>query len=213
MYVDLDNNMTNEEYRRSIAGIVYKTMPKAPESFNYQGKNYTPKSFAEEKIGINPDDYVEKTSYTHHPFYSKFILEIPSNWNNNYYLNLPINDFSTIIDHALMNNYSVCWDGDIQEGLSSGFAKLDKDEEITQIVRQKAFDNYTTQDDHNMLIIGIAENKEGKRFYVIKNSSGERDCGGYVYMSREYLLLKTISVMVHKDAIPKEISKKLLVKI
>jgi bleomycin hydrolase len=203
------NKMTTEEYRKSIAGIVYKTIPKAPESFIYHGKNYTPKSFAEEKIGINPDEYVEITSYTHHPFYSKFVLEMPSNWNNNLYLNVPINDFTAIIDSSLLHNYSICWDGDIHEGYGNGFCKLNKEGKITQQVRQTAFDNYTTQDDHNMHIIGIAEDNEGKRFYIIKNSSAERDCGGYLYMSRDYLLLKTISVMVHKEAIPKEILKKI----
>jgi len=208
-YVDAGhNNMNSEEYRKSLAGIIYKTIPKAPESFIYQGKNYTSKSFAKEIIGINPDDYIEITSYTHHPFYSKFVLEMPSNWDNDSYLNVPINDFSAIIDHALLNNYSVCWDGDIHEGYGNGFCKLSKEEIITQQVRQAAFDNYTTQDDHNMHIIGIAEDMEGKIFYIIKNSSAFSDCGGYVYMSNDYLLLKTISVMVHKDAIPKEVLKK-----
>ncbi len=203
------NTMTSEEYRKTLAAIIYQTLPKAPDSFYYQGKNYTPKSFAEEKIGVNPDDYVEITSYTHHPFYSKFVLEMPSNWNNNLYLNVPIDDFSEIVDHALQNNYSVCWDGDIHEGYGNGFCKLNKEETITQQVRQTAFDNYTTQDDHNMHIIGMAEDMDGKRFYIIKNSSTERDCGGYVYMSNDYLLLKTISVMVHKDAVPKGILKKI----
>ncbi|MEO5777329.1 MAG: C1 family peptidase [Flavobacterium sp.] len=200
--------MTPEEYRQSIAATVYKTIPKAPENFNYQGKNYTPKSFAKENIGINPDDYVEITSYTHHPFYSKFVLEMPSNWNNDLYLNVPLNDFETIVDEALLNNYSVCWDGDIHEGFTNGFCKLSNDTQITQQSRQAAFDNYTTQDDHNMHIIGIAEDTEGKRFYILKNSSSMSDCGGYVYMSKEYLLLKTISVMVNKEAIPKEILNK-----
>jgi bleomycin hydrolase len=208
-YVDAGRgNMTPDEYRRSVADIIYKTMAKAPQTFNYNGKVYTSKSFAEEKIGINPDNYIEITSYTHHPFYSKFALEIGSNWNNNAYLNVPLKDFTTIIDHALLNNYSVCWDGDIHEGYKNGFCKLDKNEEITQQVRQKAFDNYSTQDDHNMHIIGIADDGRGKRFYIVKNSSAGDDCGGYVYMSREYLLLKTISVMVHKDAIPRVITKK-----
>ncbi|TWI95973.1 bleomycin hydrolase [Mucilaginibacter frigoritolerans] len=209
-YVDAGRgNMTPEEYRASIAAIIYKTMTKAPQTFNYDGKVYTPKSFAEEKIGINTDNYIEITSYTHHPFYSKFALEIPSNWNNNAYLNVPITDFISIIDHALLNNYSVCWDGDIDEGYNNGFCKLEKNEDVTQLSRQAAFDNYTTQDDHNMHIIGIAEDNQGKRFYIVKNSSTGADCGGYVYMSKEYLLLKTISVMVHKDAIPVDITKKL----
>lgn len=200
--------MTAEEYRQSIATIVYKTLPKAPERFDYQGKIYTPKSFAKENIGINADDYVEITSFTHHPFYSKFVLEMPSNWNNDRYLNVPINDLLRIVDAALLHNYSVCWDGDIHEGFNNGFAKLNTEEKITQQARQNAFDNYTTQDDHNMHIIGIAEDKEGKRYYILKNSSAMSDCGGYVYMSKEYLLLKTISVMVHKASIPKELLKK-----
>jgi bleomycin hydrolase len=202
--------MTTEGYRKDMEEILIQTIGKAPDTFVYHQKQYTPKSFAKEMIGINPDDYVEITSFSHHPFYSKFILEMESNWNNNYYLNLPIDDFSKIIDYALLHNHSVCWDGDIYEGYSNGFAVLnDTIKVITQQMRQTAFDNYTTIDVHNMHIIGIAENKDGKRFYIIKNSSDQRNCGGYLYMSKEYLLLKTISVMANKNAIPEEIKDKI----
>jgi bleomycin hydrolase len=202
-------NMTTEGYRKDIDKILSGTLGKAPDTFIYQQKNYTPKSFAKEMIGINPDDYVEITSFSHHPFYSKFILEIESNWNNNYYLNLPINDFSNVVDYALLHNYSVCWDGDIKDGYNNGFAVLgDSLNAITQQMRQTAFDNYTTIDQHNMHIIGIAENDKGKKFYIVKNSSDYMDCGGYLYMSRDYFLLKTISVMVNKSAIPNEIKEK-----
>ena len=201
-------NMTTEGYRKDISEILSGNMGKAPDTFIYKLKSYTPKSFAKEMVGINPDDYVEITSFSHHPFYTKFILEIESNWNNNYYLNLPINDFSNVIDYALLHNFSVCWDGDTYE-YNNGFAILnDTINTITQQIRQTAFDNYTTTDVHNMHIIGIAENSKGKRFYIVKNSSDQRNCGGYIYMSKEYLLLKTISIMVNKDAIPKEIKKK-----
>jgi bleomycin hydrolase len=201
--------MTTEGYRKDMNEILTQTMGKAPDTFMYQQKQYTPKSFAKEMVGINPDDYIEITSYSHHPFYSKFILEIESNWNNNYYLNLPIDDFGKVVDYALLHNHSVCWDGDIYEGYNNGFAVLnDSIKFITQQRRQTAFDNYTTVDVHNMHIIGIAENKEGKRFYIVKNSSDQRNCGGYLYMSKEYLLLKTISVMVNKNALPKEIKNK-----
>ncbi len=203
--------MTSEGYRKDIHEILTKTIGEAPETFTYHQKEYTPISFAKEMVGINPDDYVEITSFSHHPFYSKFILEIESNWNNNYYLNLPINDFSNVIDSALLHNYSVCWDGDAyrDKGFNDGFAVLnDTVNIITQQMRQTDFDNYTTIDQHNMHIIGIAENSNGKRFYIIKNSSDQKNCGGYMYMSKEYLLLKTISVMVNKNAIPKEIKSK-----
>jgi bleomycin hydrolase len=129
-------------------------------------------------------------------------LEIEANWNNNLYLNLPINDFSAVIDNALMHNYSVCWDGDIYEGFKDGFAVLGENKIITQDTRQAAFDNRTTEDIHNMHIIGLAKNEKGNTFYIIKNSSDNNDCGGYLYMSKAYLLLKTISVMVNKNALP-----------
>jgi bleomycin hydrolase len=204
--------MTTEGYRKDINEILTQTLGKAPDTFTYQQKQYTPKSFAKEMVGINPDDYVEITSFSHHPFYSKFILEIESNWNNNYYLNLPIDDFSKVIDYALLHNHSVCWDGDIYEGYNNGFAVLnDSIKVITQQMRQTAFDNYTTVDVHNMHIIGFAENKEGRRFYIVKNSSDQRNCGGYLYMSKEYLLLKTISLMVNKNIIPKEIKDKIAI--
>ncbi|MDB5019376.1 MAG: Bleomycin hydrolase, partial [Pedobacter sp.] len=192
-YVDRGyGKMTADEYKKSIAEIVYKTIPKAPESFVFEGKRYTPQSFAAEKVGINPDNYVEITSYTHHPFYAKFALEMPSNWNNDEYLNVPLTDFISIVDHALLNNYSVAWDGDIQEGYKDGYCKLADGKVVTQQSRQAAFDDYTTQDNHNMHIIGLAENKDGKRFYILKNSSAYNDNGGYIYMSKEYLQLKTI---------------------
>ena len=207
-YKNSHGDLTPEIYRRDMDEILTQTMGKVPDTFVYEGKQFTSKSFAKEMIGINPDDYVEITSFNHHPFYAKFNLEIEANWDNNQYLNLPLDDFSTVIDDALMHNYSVCWDGDIYEGLNDGFAVLGKTKIITQQIRQAAFDNRTTEDIHNMHIIGIAEDKKGNKFYIIKNSGDAKDCGGYLYMSKEYLLLKTISVMVNKNAVPKEIMNK-----
>ncbi len=202
-------NMTIEGYRKDFGEILSGNMGKAPDTFIYKQKSYTPKSFAAEMVGINPDDYVEITSFSHHPFYSKFILEIESNWNNNFYLNLPLNDFGDLVDYVLLHNYSVCWDGDTYT-YGDGFAILnDSINTITQPMRQTAFDNHTTEDVHNMHIIGIAENNKVKRFYIVKNSSDQRNCGGYMYMSKEYFLLKTISVMVNKNAILQEIKNKI----
>jgi bleomycin hydrolase len=203
-------NMTTEGYRNDIREIITGTMGKAPSTFKYNNKTYTPKSFAKEMIGINPDDYVEITSFSHHPFYSKFILETEANWDNNYYLNLPLNDFGRIVDSSLLHNYSVGWDGDTYQ-YNDGFAVLnDSINNITQQIRQTAFDNHTTEDVHNLHIIGIAENNKGKRFYIVKNSSDQKNCGGYIYMSKEYFLLKTISVTINKNALPKEIKQKVI---
>jgi len=208
-YSQSHGDLTPVLYRKEVDSIMTVTMGKVPDTFSFGGKQFTTKSFAEEMIGINPDDYVEITSFSHHPFYRKFALEIEANWNNNYYLNLPLNDFSTVIDNALLHNYSVCWDGDIYKGYKDGFAVLPGQKNITQQIRQTAFDNRTTEDIHNMHIIGMAENEKGDKFYIIKNSTDNNDCGGYLYMSKEYLLLKTISVMVNKNAIPKAIKMKL----
>jgi bleomycin hydrolase len=201
---------TIDGLRKDISNIVALTFGKAPEHFTFDGNSYTPLTFAKEMVGIDPDNYVEVTSFTHHPFYSKCILEIESNWNNNYYLNLPLSDFAEVVDRALLNNYSVGWDGDIYDGYNDGFAVLnDSIVNISQEERQAAFDNHTTEDVHNMHIVGIAENDKGKRFYIVKNSSDAKNCGGYLYMSKEYLLKKTISVLVNKEAIPEEIKNKL----
>ncbi|MDN3658134.1 C1 family peptidase [Ferruginibacter paludis] len=207
-YSQSHGNLTPALYRKDMDDILTQTLGKVPATFVYEGKVFTPKTFATEMIGINPDDYVEITSFSHHPFYTKFVLEIEANWNNNYYLNLPLLDFNSVIDDALLHNYSVCWDGDIYEGLNNGFAVLDSNKMITQQIRQAAFDNRTTEDVHNMHIIGMAKNQKGEPFYILKNSSDGKDCGGYLYMSKEYLLLKTISVMVNKNAISKAIVKK-----
>lgn len=201
--------MTRAGYRNELQGILTKTMGTAPDTFLFENKIYTPVTFAKEMVGINTGDYIEITSYTHHPFYSKCILEIESNWNNNYYLNLPLSDLTYAVDYALSHNYSVCWDGDIYEGYNDGFAVLpDSILSISQEERQTAFDNLTTKDVHNMHIIGIAENKKGEPFYIVKNSSNAKNCGGYLYMSKPFLQLKTISVMMHKDGLPPSIKFK-----
>jgi bleomycin hydrolase len=197
--------MTCQDYRKDIRRILDHHLGEIPAVFTFEGRQYTPESFAREYIGIDPDAYLEITSFGHHPFYSNFRLEMPSNWNNNAYFNLPIQELLNVVDHALENNYSVCWDGDIMEGCSGEYCQLpnageNNFEEIQQ-KRQKAFDNYTLEDFHNMHIIGKAENKEGKVFYILKNSNG----GNYLYMSKEFLLLKTISILVNRNALPSHI--------
>jgi bleomycin hydrolase len=204
------------------------------KEFSYQGKTYTPKSFAE-SLGFNADDYVEITSYSHHPFYSQFDLEIPDNFTKDKYYNVPMDDLIKIIDNAVMNGYSVAWDGDVSEKEfekkknyaivpekeeSTEADKKDDEEKdpepikekvITQELRQESFDNHTTTDDHLMQITGIAKDQTGARFYYTKNSWGTKDkkYSGYWYVSVPYVQLKTIAIMVHKDAVPAEIKTKL----
>ncbi len=207
-----------------------------PVDFEFRGETYTPKTFADDYCEWNLDNYIVLTSYTHHPFYETCRLEVPDNWTfNDDYYNVPMNDLEKIIDHALMSGYSVAWDGDVSERdfstRKTGYAivpkkdwedktEAERDEEITEPVeekkitqemRQKTFDNFETTDDHLMHIIGIAHDQKGTKFYYTKNSGGivDRENDGYVYMSGSYVLLKTIAIMINKEALPKKIKRKL----
>jgi bleomycin hydrolase len=221
-----------QEVFESTLGIYLGATPK---EFSYQGTTYTPKSFAE-STGFNPEDYVELTSYSHHSFYSKFDLEVPDNWSKDQYYNTPIDDLMKIVNNALMNGYSVAWDGDTSEKYfdrkkSVSIVPLDEELQVadeskkeddtegkpesekivTQQMRQESFDNHTTTDDHLMHLTGIAKDQNGTKYYYTKNSGGTKDkkYGGYWYMSEQYVRLKTIAIMIHKDAIPAEIKTKL----
>jgi len=208
---------------------------KPPEKFTYKGKSYTPKSFVSDYLGINPDDYVEFTSYTHHPFYQKCRLEVPDNWsfNSNFY-NVPIEDLEKIIEYSLKNGYTVVWGGDVSNRdfstTKTGYGIVPKkdweektraerekkitepveEKEVSQELRQKYFDNFTATDDHGMHIVGLARDQKGNRFYYTKNSHGkDRKFGGYVYLSRPYVLLYGLAIMVNKNGVPPEIREKI----
>lgn len=184
-----------------------------PENFEFNGKTYTPKSFAVDHLEFNVDDYIELTSYSHHPYYEKFILEIPDNWSNDLYYNVTLDDMMNIIDNAFNEGFSVCWDGDISGDFSrrNGYAKLpDESKKVTMEMRQKAFDNYTSTDDHLMHLTGIAKDQHGTKFYITKNSwNTDNSYDGYWYMSESFLRMNTVAIMIHKDALPKDIRKKL----
>jgi len=207
---------------------IYLGVP--PKEFSYKGISYTPLTFAK-ALGFNPDDYVELTSYTHHPFYTMVDLEIPDNWSKDKYYNIPIDELVQTMDYALEKGFSIAWDGDVSEksfDKKKGIATIpaedtsedqedSKDEKpvkekiVDQMLRQETFDNQTTTDDHLMHITGLAKDQTGAKFYYTKNSWGIKDkkYNGYWYMSEPYVRLKTIAIMVHKDAIPPIIRTKL----
>jgi len=195
------------------------------EAFTYKGKKYSPESFAE-SFNLKLDDYVELSSFTHHPFYKQFRLEIPDNWSYNAkFYNVPLDVLEEVIDHALKSGYSVAWDGDVSDQYFStrekGYAFVPaedqdkvsepcKEKEITQEFRQESFNDFTTTDDHLMHIVGIAHNQNGTKFYLTKNSGGtDRANDGYVYMSRSYVRLRTTGIMVNKHSLPRKIRAKL----
>ena len=211
----------SKNWMNAFNGILDAYMGDLPASFTIDGTEYTPQEYAE-SLGIVTDDYVSITSFTHHPFYESFILEIPDNYSNGTYFNVPLDQLVNSIDNALSKGYSIAWDGDVSESgfsASEGIAILPKKnateifehpvEEIkaSQDLRQALFENYSTTDDHLMHIVGSAKDQRGTKYYIIKNSWGERGpYDGYLYMSETYLKMKTIAVMLHEGALTFEIS-------
>jgi len=218
-----------------------------PETFTYEGKEYTPATFRD-MLGIDINDYMEFTSYTHHPFYEAFAIAIPDNWLWAKWMNIPMDEMMEIIDNSLENGYTVAWGADVSDkGFSwkNGVAIIpdieksdlegtekekwealtkkekakaaysfdgpEKEKEITQEMRQQAYDNYTVTDDHGMLIVGAATDQEGNKYYKIKNSWGTEGhiYDGYFYASESYVKLQTLGIAVNKKAIPKGIMKKI----
>ncbi|MGB0805406.1 MAG: aminopeptidase C [Salibacteraceae bacterium] len=216
----------------NIEGTLNNYMGVPPTEFDFEGKKFTPVSFAE-YLEIDADNYITFTSFSHVEFYKPYILQVPDNWSNGAFNNVPLADLMTIIDEALANGFSIAWDADVSEKTWSrkkGIAIMpetplkDMTEEEknnlfkipgkevtpTQEYRQELFENYLTTDDHLMHIVGTAIDQNGNDYYLVKNSWGDhRAFEGFVYVSKPYMAMKTIGIMIHKDGVPKSISKKL----
>ncbi len=209
---------------KPVRKLVDEGIGRLPGKFVYEGKGYTPKSFSQE-LGIVPDDYITITSFAHHPFYSKFILEIPDNYSNGTYYNVPLDQLYAITKGAVEQGFSVAWDADVSEkgfNARQGLAVLPLDDDynaafknpveekqINQKNRQQAFETYETTDDHLMHIVGMAHDQKDQPFFIVKNSWGPiGPYQGEIYVSKAYFDYKTIAIMVHKDALPKSFKKR-----
>ncbi|UKK61063.1 C1 family peptidase [Prevotella communis] len=234
------------QWKVGLQGILDAYLGKCPEEFTYEGKKYTPQTFVK-SLGINLDDYVSITSYTHHPFYSAFAVEVQDNWRFPLSYNLPMDEMMKVIDNAIEKGYTIAWGGDVSE---DGFTRqglayaidTKKTESLqgsdmakwlkmtaakkknlidslgcnvpeitpTQELRQERFDNWELTDDHGMLIYGVAKDQNGKEYYMVKNSWGETgEYKGIWYMTKTFIAANTMDFLVNKNAIPKDIRKKL----
>lgn len=208
--------------------ILDEYIGKTPQEFTYDGKKYTPLSFAKEALKFNANDYVSLTSFTHQPYYSSFILQVPDNFANGSFYNLPLNELTDVVKDAVNKGYSVAWDADVSNngfrqdvGLALNLdpsVKYTKDMLNTDTkempydanIRQQLYENLTTQDDHLMHITGVEKSKDGKTFFVVKNSWGKvGPFDGYINVSEAYFAINTISIVLPKAALSKELQKKL----
>ena len=241
------NRTLTPVWPNAIEATISAYLGPIPEDFEYNGKKYTPRSFADDFMEYNADDYVFLTSYSHHPYYEEFAVEVPDNWAGDLSYNLPLNELMEVMDNAIENDMTIAWAADVSEKgfkWSKGYAvvpetdiknlsdleqgkwenKSEKEikkellsaegpvqeKKITQEVRQMAYDNYQTTDDHGMHIVGIAKDQNGNLYYKVKNSWGtDQKYDGYFYASKAFVEYKTMDIVIHKDAIPKAIKKKL----
>lgn len=243
------NRKLSTAWLNGFDGIVAAYFGEYPESFSYDGYSYTPESFRD-YLNINPDDYVNLTSFTHHPFYEPFIIEVCDNWRWDTAYNLPIDEMMDVMYHAIENGYTIAWGSDVSE---KGFTRdglavlleekkaeagsdqekwvgketekkaekknrkkskvkpeLPKEQEVTQETRQDGYDRKTTTDDHGMHIYGLAQDQNGTRYFMVKNSWGETGkYNGIWYASDSFVRGKTLNIVVHKDALSPSLKNKL----
>lgn len=237
------NRTLTTAWKNGFKGILDAYLGACPTKFTVNGKEYTPASYRDE-LKFNPDDYVTLTSFTHHPFYTKFAIEVCDNWRWDTAYNIPIDEFMNVLDAAINAGYTAAWGTDVSDpGFTrNGYAILlnveasnnsgsdqahwvgeDNAEkeavntiverEASQEQRQKDFDNKTMTDDHGMQIYGIARDQFGAKYYMVKNSWGETGkFSGMWYATESFVKGQTLDIVLHKDALPKELRTKLGIK-
>lgn len=232
-YVKNANGKISPNWKEAFTSVLDSYLGKVPETFVWNNKTYTPKSFAKEVVGLNPQDYVELSSFTDKPLYQKSVLLVPDNWSFDQVYNVKMDDITKIIDFALSKGYTIAWASDVSEKYFSwknGVAYVPEKEYddmnetekqemfngpkpervITTEMRQTAFDNYTTTDDHGMQIVGLAKDQNNKEYYIVKNSWGAtNDYKGYLYVTKAYVQFKTTAILLNKKAIPAELKDKM----
>jgi len=227
------NGHLTPSWKTAYNNVLDSYLGEIPETFKWDNKTYTPKSFARERVGIHPEDYVEVSSFTNAPYYKKTMLMVPDNWSFDKVYNVQMEDLTDIIDNALNKGFTVAWATDVSEKYFSwkngvayvpekNYDDMDDSEKkymfdgpkyermITPEMRQEAFDNYETTDDHGMHIVGMSTDQNGRKYYMVKNSWGDKnDYKGYIYVSRAYVRYKTTAILLHKNGVPNKLRDKM----
>lgn len=236
------NRTLSANWKKGFDATVDGFLGEVPESFEVDGKTYTPATYRD-AMGINPADYISITSFTHHPFYTSFVIEVGDNWRWDPAYNVPLDEFMRILYEAVEKGYTVAWGTDVSE---PGFTRngvgvlldsdtkaspgsdqarwvgqddtakeeakieLPREKTVTQESRQEEYDNKRTTDDHGMQIFGIAADQNGTKYFMVKNSWGETGrYKGIWYCSDAFVRAKSLEFTVHKDALSKDMKKKL----
>ena len=205
----LKNKEPKSNWQESVQTVIDRYVGKCPETFEYEGNKYTPKTFAA-SLGLDLDEYVSLTSYTHHPFNEWFVIEAPYKWRLKPSYNIPIAQLMEAIDKALDAGYTVAWGGDVSGDFyrRESVAYLPEGVTPTQELRQQQWDNWTFTYDHVMLIYGKAVDEQGKPYYMVKNTWGTNyPHKGTWYMSRDYIALNTTYIFLNRNALPKGLRK------
>ncbi|BDC98803.1 C1 family peptidase [Persicobacter psychrovividus] len=225
-FIENHSRKLSPAWKDAVNGVLDAYFGAVPADFKVDGKTYTPKSYMEH-LKLQPQEYVALTSFTHHPYHSSFVVEVPDNWSRSTAFNLPLEELMATLDAGLEQGYTAVWDADVSErGFihAAGLAVLPTDEmtkadldgkhyvaeqTVTPERRQEMFDNYQTTDDHLMHITGIVKDQEGKKYYIIKNSWGadSNQTDGYLYASEAYVKAKTISFFFNQSALSKQMQK------
>ena len=197
-------------WQESVQEVLDRNLGRCPQSFTYEGKTYTPQTFAQ-SLGLNPADYISLTSYTHHPFRKWFVIEAPYKWRLKPSYNIPIEELMQVIDAAIDAGYTVAWGGDVSGDFTrTGLAELPNGVQPTQQLRQEQWDDWRFTYDHVMLIYGKATDQAGHPFYMVKNTWGLMgNYAGIWYMSRDYMALNTTYIFLNRNALPKKLRKEL----
>lgn len=231
--VNTRSGQITPNWKKAYTAVIDSYLGTPPENFMYNGKSYTSKTFANEVVGLNADDYIELSSFTDHPIYKKFVLTVPDNWAFQQVYNVGFNDITDIIDGALEKGYTVAWATDVSEksfSWKNGVAYVPEtdyedmtdtakktmflgpkpEKTVTAEMRQKAYDEYQTTDDHGMQIVGLAKDVNGKEYYIVKNSWGTKnDYKGYLYVTKNYVRYKTTAFLLNKHALSDKMTQNL----